>query len=242
MSKARETSSDRRAELRERRDRERRQVARRRNLTVSAAVVAAFAVVAAAFVVFAGRGEDTAGPAAGESRYVRADSHKLSTAADGKVTLVEFLDFECEACRAFYPIVEELRTTYNGKVTFVARYFPLPGHFNAERAARAVEASAQQGRFEAMYTKMYETQSQWGEQRVPADDVFRGFAKDLGLNMTAWEKSYNAPATLNRVNKDVADGRALDVQGTPTFFLNGKKVQPQSIDDFKKAIDAALDS
>jgi protein-disulfide isomerase len=210
---------------------------------VSLSVIGVFVVIVATVVaVTKAGGEDTPQVAAGESRLVRTDSHRLSTAPDGKVTLVEFLDLECESRRAFFPIVEELRTTYAGKVTFVARYFPLPGHFNAERAARAVEAAAQQGKYEPMYKRMFQTQTQWGEQQVPADDVFRGFAKDLGLNMTAWEKAYTAPATLDRVKKDVADGQALGVQGTPSFFLNGKKLEPQSIDDFKKAIDAALAS
>lgn len=242
MSKTPNTGKNRRAALQAARAKERRADARRRNLMLTAGLVAVFAAIAAVFVVVDRSGDDAPALAAGESRYVRADSHRLSTAPDGKVTLVEFLDFECEACRAYFPVVEELRTAYEGKVTFVARYFPLPGHFNAERAARAVEASAQQGRYEPMYKKMYETQAQWGEQRVPADEVFRGFARDLGLDMTAWEKAYNDPATLKRINKDVADGRALGVESTPTFFLNERKITPASLDEFKKAIDAQLDS
>lgn len=102
-------------------------------------------------------------------------------------------------------MVEDLRKQYAGKVTFVARYFPLPGHFNGERAARAVEAAAQQGKFEAMYQRMYETQTQWGEKQTPADAAFRSFAQDLGLDMAAWDKAYNDPATLARINKDVAE-------------------------------------
>ncbi|WP_285779250.1 thioredoxin domain-containing protein [Microtetraspora sp. NBRC 13810] len=226
--------------MREQEERARR---RNKNLTISLTVIGVFAVVlAAVFVVNRVSGSESAEVAAGESRFVRADSHKLSVAADGKVTLVEFLDFECEACRAAFPIVEDLREQYAGKVTFVARYFPLPGHFNAERAARAVEAAAGQDKFDAMYQRMYQTQSQWGEKQVPADEVFRGFAKDLGLDLAAWDKAYNDPATLERIKKDVADGQALGVSGTPTFFLNGQKLEPQSVDDFKAAIDAALAS
>lgn len=219
-----------------------RQAARKKNLAVTAAVAGAVVVVLAAFVVISriGGGTESGAVAAGESQLVRADSHKVQTAADGKVTLVEFLDFECEACRAYFPVVEELREQYKGRVTFVVRYFPLPGHFNGERAARAVEAAARQGRFEAMYKRMYETQAQWGEKQVPADTVFRGFAQGLGLDMAAWDKAYDDPATLARVNKDVADGRALKVEGTPAFFLNGTRIQPQSRDEFKAAIDAAL--
>ncbi|NUR83580.1 MAG: thioredoxin domain-containing protein [Nonomuraea sp.] len=212
----------------------RRQDARRRNLWVSLAVTGVFVLAFAGFLVLNKPGE------AEDARVVRPDSHRLQTAADGKVTLVEFLDFECEACREFFPVVEDLRKKYAGKVTFVARYFPIDGHFNAERAARAVEAAARQGRFEAMYRKMYETQTQWGEKKVPADPLFRSFAQELKLDVAAWDKAYADPATLARVRKDADDGTALGVQGTPTFFLNGQKIQPRTADEFKAAIDAAL--
>ncbi|MGS2806593.1 DsbA family protein [Nocardia sp. MW-W600-9] len=209
---------------------------------ISAAIVAVFLVVAAVIVAI-NSGSDKDQPVAGagtENLLVRDNSHRAGPAGDGKVTLVEFLDFECEACGAAFPFVEQLRETYSGRVTFVVRYFPIPSHFNAERAARAVEAAAGQGAFEAMYKKMYETQTEWAEQRVPKDDVFRGYASELGLNMTQWDNAYNDPATLQRIKDDVADGRTLGVQGTPTFFLNGAKLQPRSAEDFIEAIDAAL--
>lgn len=91
-----------------------------------------------------------------------------------------------------------------------------------------------------MYQKMYQTQTQWAEQQVPKDDVFRGFARDIGLDVAQWEEDYNDPATLERINTDVADGVALGVQGTPTFFLNGEKLEARSAADFTEAIDAAL--
>lgn len=173
-------------------------------------------------------------------QLVRDDSRRLNTAPDSDVTLVEFLDFECEACRAAFPMVEQLRTEYGDRVNFVVRYFPIPSHFNAERAARAVEAAAQQGKFEPMYKKMYETQSQWGEQRTPADATFRGFAAELGLDMAAFDAAYDDPATLDRVNVDVADGKALGVQGTPTFFLDGNEVEARSYQDLSAAVERAL--
>ena len=216
------------------------------NARISIGIAAAFAVVAGILLaVNATSSSDNASGAAAadvdqHERLVRPDSHKLDVAADGKATFVEFLDFECESCRAAFPIVEQLRKDYAGKVTFVVRYFPIPSHFNAERAARAVEAAAAQGRFEQMYQKMYETQREWGEQRVPADERFRGFAEDLGLNLTAWDTAYNDPATLERIKRDVADGEALGVAGTPTFFLNGTKLQPKSAQDLTASIDAAL--
>ncbi len=212
------------------------------NARISVGIAAAFAVVVAILLVANAAGSDDNPPAAAaaDERLVRPDSHKLDVAADSKVTFVEFLDFECESCRAAYPAIEQLRKDYAGRVTFVVRYFPIPSHFNAERAARAVEAASKQGKFEQMYQKMYETQSEWGEQRVPADERFRGYAKELGLDLTAYDQAYADPATLERIRKDVADGEALGVSGTPTFFLNGKQLQPESVQDLVASIDAAL--
>ncbi|MFE3450647.1 DsbA family protein [Nonomuraea sp. NPDC059194] len=241
MSSTEDRMEARRAKIEAMRAEDRRKESRKKNIAVSLTVVGVFVVVVAAmFVINRFSASQSDAVAAGESQLVRADSHRLQTAADGKVTLVEFLDFECEACGAYFPVVEELRKQYAGKVTFVARYFPIASHFNAERAARAVEAASKQGKFEAMYQRMYETQKQWAEKQIPADDAFRGFAKDLGLDMAAWDKAYDDPATLARVKKDAADGQALGVQGTPTFFLNGKKIEPRSSEEFKAAIDAAL--
>ena len=182
----------------------------------------------------------TVAPVAPADMLVRENSHRLSTAADGRVTFVEFLDFECEACGAAYPAVEQLRSEYGDRVTFVARYFPLPGHFNAQNAAVAVEAAAQQGRFEAMYQRMFETQTTWGEQRVSHAPLFRQFAADLGLDMAAYDRAVANPATLQRVHADQQDGHAAGVQGTPTFFLDGRKLEPRSIDDLRTALDQAL--
>ncbi|WP_412484091.1 DsbA family protein [Mycolicibacterium frederiksbergense] len=177
---------------------------------------------------------------AGGVQVVRDSSHRLNDLPDPKVTLVEFLDFECEGCRAAYPLVEELRNQYGDRVEFVIRYFPLSGHFNGERAARAVEAAAQQGQLEAMYRKMYETQSEWGEQRVPADDVFRGFATDLDLDMAAFDAAYSDPATLERIRVDQQDGEKLGVMGTPTFFVNGQQIALRRAEDLRTAVEDAL--
>jgi len=209
------------------------------NLKISAALVAVFAVALAVFGVVRAQGGDEGLPAA-NAAVVREDSHRLSSAADGRVTLVEFLDFECEGCLAAYPFVEELRQTYDGRITFVARYFPMPGHANAENAAVAVEAAAQQDRFEDMYDRMYETQSQWGEKQDSQAAVFRGFAEELGLDMAAFDAAVAAPATLERVLRDREDGIALGVEGTPTFFLNGEKLSVTTTDEFIEALDAAL--
>ncbi|AKP60085.1 protein-disulfide isomerase [Mycolicibacterium mageritense DSM 44476 = CIP 104973] len=217
-------------------------MARASRMLLTAFVIAAMAI--GALVYLSVRDRDSTAPAQSDTseigQVVRENSHRLNSVPESKVTFVEFLDFECEGCRAVYPEIEKLRAEYGDRVNFVIRHFPLPAHVNAERAARAVEAAAQQGQLEAVYRKMYDTQAQWGEKQTPADDVFRGFAAELGLDMAAFDAAYADPATLERIRLDMADGRALGVQGTPTFFLNGTRIQPHSYEDLAKALDQAL--
>ncbi len=211
-----------------------------KNLRISLTLVAAAIV---AVVTFANLGGDDAAEDAGgtrQDRLVRPDSQRLSVADDGDVTLVEFLDFECEACRAAHPAVEELRETYDGRVSFVVRYMPL--HNNSEAAARAAEAAAAQGQFEEMYDLLFETQPQWGEQSTPQTDVFFGFAEDLGLDMDEFRRVYDDPATIEKVRRDQADGEALGVTGTPTFFLNGDMLEIASFADLVADIEEELAS
>lgn len=172
---------------------------------------------------------------------VRADSHVLDDAGEEAVTIVEFLDFECEACGAYYPVVEELREKYDGQITYVVRYFPLPGHANSTHAAVAAEAAAQQGRFEDMYHRLFETQAQWGEAQESRAALFREYAEDLGLDIAAYDAAVSDPATEERVRSDFEEGRALGVASTPTFFVNGDPLVIERWDDLEIAIQAALE-
>lgn len=205
-------------------------------VTLGLVVLAGIALLVAASV-----GGDTATSPIDDTddALVRPDSQRLSVADDDRVTFVEFLDFECEACRAAYPAIEELRSMYDGRVTFVVRYFPL--HRNSEAASRAAEAAAAQGRFEDMYRKLFETQATWGEQSTSQEDVFFGFAEELGLDMDEFRAVYDDEATIDKIQRDQADGEALGVTGTPTFFLNGDKVEVGSFQDLIDLIDTALD-
>lgn len=175
-----------------------------------------------------------------DGAIIRDDSRILGDEGTSGVTFVEFLDFECEACGAAYPIVEDLREQYAGEVTFVIRYFPLPGHVNSGSAARAVESAARQGELEAMYSRMYETQKEWGESQDSKEDLFRTFAEDLGLDMDRYDADVNSEEVGARVATDVADGESLGVSGTPTFYVDGKLFQPQSVEDFTAVLDEAL--
>jgi len=170
----------------------------------------------------------------------RSNSHILDDAGPDAPTLVEFLDFECEACGAFYPYIEEIREQYAGEINYVVRYFPIPSHFNSMNAAIAVEAASQQGRFEEMYARMFETQIEWGEGSSSEADRFRGYAEELGLDMDAYDGAVADPATQERVEEDFLAGQEMGVTGTPTFFLDGEKLELNSLTDLTDALDRAI--
>lgn len=214
-------------------------MSKQNKLAIAIVLIAAFALVG--FTIVSNNTRTSEQQALAENaKVVRDGSHRLSTADDEKAVLVEFLDFECEACGAAYPLVEELRADYGDQVTFVARYFPLPGHPNSMNAALAVEAAAQQGEFEAMYQRMFETQKDWSHTEKSRAATFRSYAKDLGLDMDAYDQAVDDPATKARILLDKSDGAGLGVTGTPTFFLDGKKIQPSTEEEFRALIEEAI--
>jgi protein-disulfide isomerase len=178
-------------------------------------------------------------PATGAPSLVRDDSHRLDDPPGATVTVVEFLDFECEACGAFYPIVEDVREKYDGQLTYVLRYFPLPGHKNSMNAALAVESAARQGQLEAMYNRMFQTQAEWGESAESQAPLFRTFAVDLGLDMAQYDADVADPLTQERVQSDFDDGRALGITSTPTFYVDGDLLTLESYGDLESAIAGA---
>lgn len=204
------------------------------------AIAVAIVLLIVGLVIALNQKAASAPPEGEQQQTVRTDSHVLDDGGDGAVTVVEFLDFECEACGAFYPIVEELREKYDGEITYVVRYFPLPGHINSTQAALAAEAAAQQDRFEDMYHRLFDTQAQWGGQAEETPEVFRAFAEDLGLDLAAYDAAIADPATAERVQADKSDGEKLEVSSTPTFFVDGEQLELQKWDDLEQAIEKAV--
>ncbi|MFD5752133.1 DsbA family protein [Streptomyces sp. NPDC127033] len=217
----------------------------KKHVYIALVIVAAFAAALGSFLAFrpddpTRTGSVDARPAA-QAQSVRADSHRLTRPERSELTVVEFLDFECEGCGAAYPVVERLREEYGDRVTFVARYFPMPGHRNGELAARTAEAAARQGKFEPMYRKLFATQAAWGEAQDSKEETFRGYAGELGLDMAEFDSALDSPETAARVRADQQDGLGLGVQGTPTFFVGGIKVAtPGSYEAFRELIEARL--
>jgi protein-disulfide isomerase len=204
-------------------------------------LLAVIVVGGAAWYALLTTNKPSQGPAAaGQEQLVRADSHRLTTPAVEKAQLVEFLDFECEACRSVHPFIQELKQEFGDRITFVNRYFPLSSHPNSGQAALAVEAAAQQGKFEAMSAKMFETQDQWHGKAESQAPLFRTFAAELGLDLSAFDAAVADDKTKERIRADITDGTALGVTGTPTFFLNGEKLTVSTKQDFRQKLADAV--
>lgn len=208
-------------------------------LSVAMVVAVLLAITAALLATRSGDKSPSNGAtsaAAAEPPLVREDSQRLTSG--GKAVFVEFLDFECEACGAAHPKIEDLRKKYGDDVTFVVRHMPL--HGNSMNAALSAEAAAEQGKFEAMHDKLFETQAEWSHSETSQAKTFAGYAEKLGLDMQQYQSDLKDPALKKRIKQSQADAQDLDVTGTPTFFLDGEKFEPSSVDEFDTALDAAV--
>jgi protein-disulfide isomerase len=176
-------------------------------------------------------------PAPPPSVLVRPHSHSLGP-ANAKVTIVEFLDPECESCREMYPAVKHLLQEYAGKVRLVVRIMPF--HKNSLYAASALEAAAEQGRYWDFLEVLFVNQPRWGSHHDPKPELIPELARQIGLDMEAFNRSHNNPAHRTRLEMDREDGKSLGVNGTPTFFVNGRPLERLGYEPLKALIDEEL--
>lgn len=156
-----------------------------------------------------------------------------------KVKLVEFSDFQCPACAAAEPFVQQIRNTYPNEVLLIYRHFPLSQHRNAKKATTVSEAAGEEGKFWPMHDKLFETQSQW-ENLPDATDFFVNLAKQLGLDEQKVKAALQNDLYKQKIDEDVSEGISLGVNSTPTFFLNGHKMDLRTFNDIRAALDQEL--
>lgn len=216
-------------------------------MTQEAKVILGIGAVAVAIVIGAvfllSKPSQEANLSADPKIFVREDSHSVAPGA-AKVTIVEFGDYQCPSCAAAQPTVKELILRYTPKkseqVNIVYRHFPLPQHKNALISAEAAEAAGEQGKFWEMHDKLYENQTQWSESNNPLDIVV-GYAKELKLDTEKFKQAVENNKFANKIQQDKNDGITLGVNSTPTFFINGKKLEGMpSFENFKSKIEAEL--
>lgn len=147
------------------------------------------------------------------------------------VVLVEFADFQCPACRAARPVLEEALKKHDGQARLVFKNFPLSIHQYGEKLARAARAAQNQGKFWEMYGALFDNQ-----ERI-SPPVIDELAKGLGLDLAKFQKDMESEAVADAVTRDRKQGERLDLQSTPTIFINGRQFTgtqdfPEELDDW----------
>jgi len=174
-----------------------------------------------------------------EGPFIIKENDHIKGNANAPITILEYSDFQCPACVQAYPILKELRKDFPNEVKVVFRYFPLSYHLQAIPAARAAEAASKQGKFFEMHDMLFEKQEEW-DGAANAKEIFAKYAEELGLDINKYNADYNAESTLERVKINLVEDERLDIKGTPTLYLNGKKIRLQVYPEFKKTIEAAI--
>lgn len=203
----------------------------RRTLVVSTAI-AAIAVFAGGAALYGSKpAEAPPAPAAAADTLVRMHSPVMGPVA-APVTIVEFFDPSCEACRAFYPIVKQIMAQTGDDVRLVFRYTPL--HQGSDEAVRILEAARRQNRFQPVLEALLADQPEWAIHGAPDIEKAWQIAAGAGLDLAKARQDAVSSAVDNVLAQDIADVKANDVRQTPTFFVNGKALtefSPQGLFD-----------
>lgn len=169
------------------------------------------------------------------------DNDRSKWPDDAAVVLTEYLDFECEACWANYPILKQLYQEFSGNMKIIVRYFPLPWHKNSSSAAYAAQAAGLQGKFWQMHDLLFESQSSRWEKSTVNQEQFIAYAQKIWLNIEQYKIDVSSQETKQRVLTDKKQWVKLWITWTPTFFLNGQRIQnPRNIDEFRTLIKAEI--
>ncbi len=159
------------------------------------------------------------------------------------VELLVYGDFQCPVCSEFATLENAVYEKYKDQIKFTYRHYPLDTiHPNARAAHRAAEAAGLQGKFFEMHDLLYQNQNIWSDSSNPKT-TFETYAEQLGLDMNKFKSDYESQAVNSTINADKNEGTGKGVQGTPTYFINGNKLDNKNLstlDDFSKAIEQYL--
>lgn len=165
----------------------------------------------------------------------KKDDH-LQGSKNAPIVLVEYGDYQCPYCGAAYPVIKKLQEHFGDKMLFVFRNFPLvSSHAHSLDAALAAEAAAHQSQFWKMHDILYEHQNQLDSNHLYS------YAKSLNLDMNRFEKDIKKSQTIEHIREDMEAGEESGVDGTPSFYINGRKYHGASdYDEMKEYIDGLM--
>jgi len=165
--------------------------------------------------------------------------------ADSTVVLIEYGDFQCPACGSENSKIMKIAEDYKDKIYFIFRNYPLTLiHSNAKAAAGAAEAAGLQGKYWEMHDLLYKKQTDW--QSLTSDErskKFISYAEELKLDTEKFKADTNSDAITKKINFDTAQGKKINISGTPTFVLNGDIIPNETWSndtEFRKLIESKL--
>ena len=159
---------------------------------------------------------------------------------EAKVTLTEYADFQCPACAQFNPVLKSIYEEYGSQMAFEFKHFPLVSiHAFAVPAAKAAEAAGQQGKFYEMHDKLFENQNVWSKSPTP-QAYFTQYAEELELDVDLFKRHMRASLIEEHIQSQFNEAREKGLTGTPSFFLNGEKLEFTTMEEFRNKIETAL--
>jgi len=162
-----------------------------------------------------------------------AETEDVKGPSDAKVTIVEYGDYQCPACGAASGIIDQILEEYKDKVKLIYRHFPLPQHSFAFKAAVSAECAGEQGKFWDMHKALYSDQG-----GINADNL--KYAEKIGLDIQKYSDCIKNNGYADKIRNDIKQGEADNLSFTPTFIVNGSKLDSFSVESFRKAIDLEL--
>lgn len=204
-----------------------------RLIVVAAVLVAIFAIAATWY-----RRQESAAIDGAEA-LVRPYSATLGP-ADAPVTIVEFLDPECESCAAMHPITKRVMKEFDGKVRLVIRYATF--HGNSAYAVGLLEGARAHEKYWPLLDVFFEKQPEWASHAAPRPELLAGYVEALGVNSQAVFDGAKSAETQRRIRQDQIDGNSLGVRQTPTFFVNGRRLTSLGYEPLRAAVQNALGS
>lgn len=173
-----------------------------------------------------------------QAKQLKVNDH-IKWAPERKNILVEYSDLQCPSCKGAHDFLKTIEASGSAdfeitkKVTFVFRYFPLYQiHDKAYLSSYAAEAAGIQGKFWEMTDLLFNNQQTWSTSNNPKD-FFLNYAEELKLDVDKFKKDSDSTEVKNRVSEDLREAEQMGVSSTPTFFLNGQKVDVNSYNEFK---------
>lgn len=162
---------------------------------------------------------------------------------DSNIVIVEYSDFQCPACANYEPILKQVLGEFDNHVKFVYRHFPLSIHPNSSLAAQASEAAGIQGKFWEMHEMLFTNQGTWSiMSQAEVEQEFISYSQKLELDTELFKKDIVSEAVVKAVMDDYKSGQDSGVDSTPSFFLNGERINnPRSVEEFRTLIRTTIE-